>query len=84
MLLGEKLVRLDKDTAIHSEYYDRALQIAISKLRDAGELKLADFRDMLGVSRKYAMLLLDDFDKRRITKRSGEVRVAGEGFAFHT
>jgi len=81
MLLGERLVRLDRDTAIHREYYDRALEIAISQLRESGELKLADFRDTLGISRKYTMLLLDDFDKRRITVRNGEVRVPGEAFA---
>lgn len=38
-------------------------------------LGVADVRDMLGASRKYAIPLLEHFDRRRITRREGDYRI---------
>ncbi|MEK7829421.1 MAG: SelB C-terminal domain-containing protein, partial [Deltaproteobacteria bacterium] len=37
--------------------------------------KAAEFRDVLGCGRKFAIELLEYFDKERITLRSGDYRV---------
>ena len=39
------------------------------------EMRMADFRTLLGTSRKYAILLIDYMDKIKITKLDGDKRV---------
>lgn len=41
----------------------------------AGRMTMAEFRDLLGTSRKYAVPLLEWFDSRGITVRSGDYRM---------
>ncbi|MCS7051587.1 MAG: SelB C-terminal domain-containing protein [Thermomicrobium sp.] len=40
-----------------------------------GSITLAQVRDTLGTSRKYAQALLEYLDQRRITRRVGDARV---------
>ena len=40
-----------------------------------GQMTMAEFRDLIGTSRKYAVPLLEWFDGRGITVRSGDVRM---------
>jgi selenocysteine-specific elongation factor len=54
--------------------YDSAVTAIKHRLADDGELSLADVRDMLGTSRKYAQALLEHLDAQRITRRTGDVR----------
>lgn len=42
---------------------------------EKGILKLSDFRDMIGTSRKFALILLEKFDQEKFTKRQGEDRI---------
>ena len=44
-------------------------------LREEQQMTMAQFRDLIGTSRKYAVPLLEWFDARGITVRSGDVRV---------
>jgi selenocysteine-specific elongation factor len=39
-------------------------------------ISLADYRDLLGTTRKYAQALLEYFDRQRVTRRIGDRRVA--------
>lgn len=48
-------------------------------LRDNGSITPAQFRDLLGTSRKYALPLLEWFDARDITVRVGDKRCLGPG-----
>jgi len=41
------------------------------------EMKVADLKEMIGVSRKQAVPLLEYLDQSRVTQRRGDVRVAG-------
>lgn len=41
-----------------------------------GSLSAARFRDLVGTSRKYAVPLLEYFDRAGVTVRAGDVRVA--------
>jgi selenocysteine-specific elongation factor len=58
----------------------RGVQIATIRarvetfLRTNGEMTMAQFRDIIGTSRKYAVPLLEWFDGRGITVRSGDYR----------
>ncbi len=65
---------------VGSDVY-RAEQIAVirglleSELRRTGRLAPADFRNLLGTSRKFAVPLLEWFDAAGVTLRSGDTRV---------
>lgn len=46
--------------------------------QEKGGVSLADFRDALGTSRKYALAILEHWDRRGITKMTGELRVLAD------
>ena len=45
----------------------------------AGKITLARFRDLLGISRRPAQLLLERFDADGLTRRIGDERVLRRG-----
>ncbi len=48
------------------------------------ELVVGDFKDLLGISRKHAMPLLEHLDRAGLTARRGDVRVAGRALTAAT
>lgn len=69
------LVRLSHQYYIEKEAYDSALSRLMDKLTEGGSITLAEFRDMLGTSRKFAMAILDYLDQQKITRKTDDVRV---------
>lgn len=59
------------------EAVDGAIAILRSHFAKEPQLTLAQFRDYLGTSRKYALPLLEYLDGAGITRRRGDVRIAG-------
>jgi selenocysteine-specific elongation factor len=51
----------------------------VALLRERKEIAPGDIKDLLGISRKYAIPLLEHLDARRITARAGEKRVLRGG-----
>jgi selenocysteine-specific elongation factor len=78
-LLAEKgvVVRLDDRIWMHRDAVESGKQIALRLFRKAPAFSTMDFRDALGVSRKFAVPLVDYLDKVRFTVRSGNNRTAG-------
>ena len=74
LLSPEYVMFLDKSTIIHREYYNKAKELLADYFEGNSEITLAAFRDMLGTSRKYAQLILENFDDARVTVRVGDVR----------
>jgi selenocysteine-specific elongation factor len=70
-----RLVRLGPEHAIGSAGYDAARQALLAECRTAGEISLARFRDLVGIGRRDAQLLLERFDRDGITRRVGDRRV---------
>ncbi|NLB50074.1 MAG: selenocysteine-specific translation elongation factor [Clostridiaceae bacterium] len=69
------LVRLSSQILMHTTRVDQAWELARRMIEDDGSLALADFRDRLETSRKFAMALLEYFDKLKRTRLTGEVRL---------
>ena len=44
------------------------------ELEEKGQIKVAEFRDLIGSNRRYALALLSLFDNEGLTQRSGDVR----------
>ena len=49
--------------------------LAYGLIEKNGQMTLAEFRDALGTSRKYAVALLEYFDNRKLTKKVGDARI---------
>jgi selenocysteine-specific elongation factor len=69
------LVRLGDGYAIGAESYEQARDLLLGECELAGEITLARFRDLAGVGRRDAQLLLERFDKDGLTRRDGDRRV---------
>jgi selenocysteine-specific elongation factor len=70
-----ELVRLDARYCIDSGAYEKALNMIKEHITNNGKITLAEFRDMIGTSRKYAMAILDHTDRERITAKEGDYRI---------
>lgn len=70
-----ELVRLDARYCIDRGAYDKALNMIKEHITNNGKITLAEFRDMIGTSRKYAMAILDHTDRERITAKEGDYRI---------
>lgn len=71
------LVKAGTGVLMHKEHWDRALNILREHLAANPQITLGEFRDLLGTSRKYAVMLLETYDQMKITKKTGDVRVPG-------
>jgi selenocysteine-specific elongation factor len=70
-----RLVRVGDGYAVSTAAYERAGGVLLQELESAGRITLARFRDLLGISRKTAQLLLERFDADGVTRRQGDERV---------
>jgi selenocysteine-specific elongation factor len=70
-----RVVRLGPEHAIGATAYETAREAVLAECRSAGEISLARFRDLLGIGRRDAQLLLERFDGDGITRRVGDLRV---------
>jgi hypothetical protein len=68
------LVRLGDGTVIGTAAYERARTVLLEECARAETITLARYRDLLGVSRRVAQLLLERLDSDRVTLRIGDIR----------
>jgi selenocysteine-specific elongation factor len=70
-----RLVRVGDGYAVSRTAYEEAKATLVEECRSAGRITLARFRDLLGVGRRTAQLLLERFDADGVTRRVGDERV---------
>ena len=70
-----KLVRLGDGHGVSAGAYEVARDLVLTECRSAGEITLARFRDLAGVGRRDAQLLLERMDVDGVTRRVGDRRV---------
>jgi selenocysteine-specific elongation factor len=70
-----RIVRLGDGYAISASAFEVAEDVLLTEARATGEVTLARFRDLLGVGRRDAQLLLERFDRDGLTRRVGDARV---------
>ncbi len=71
----ERLIRIDKDLFFHTDAVQQARQLLIDHIRKEGQLQSVDFKYLLNTTRKFAIPLLDYFDKINLTRRCGYTRL---------
>ena len=79
LLDSDRLVQVGEDVVFAPESYEAMLQKILEHLHTAGSITVAQVRDMLGTSRKYALALMEYLDANHITRRVGDERVLRKG-----
>jgi len=70
----ERLVRIENDLYFHYDAVEQARQILTSFIKKEGGMESVKFKYLLDTTRKYAIPLLDYFDRIGITRRVGYTR----------
>ncbi|HSE95356.1 MAG TPA: selenocysteine-specific translation elongation factor, partial [Methylomirabilota bacterium] len=78
LLDGRRLVRVREGLYFHAEPLREAQARVIALLRERREISPQDMKELLGISRKYAIPLLEYLDAQRVTVRVGDKRVLRE------
>ena len=69
------LIRLSKKVVFHIESVESARKIVLEQLEKDQHITVAELRDKLKLSRKYAMAILEYFDAIGLTKREQDVHI---------
>jgi selenocysteine-specific elongation factor len=74
------LIDVGEGAVFHNTCVTQAKEKLIAFLKKNMEIKVSEFRDIIGASRKFALPLLIYFDTHGITIKRGEVRVLGQKY----
>ncbi|MDU3335965.1 selenocysteine-specific translation elongation factor [Paraclostridium bifermentans] len=74
-LIGNTVVKIEDSYLMSSKVYNDAKEKLIKYLEENKEITLGDYRDLVNSSRKNCMIILEDFDRNKITKRVENKRV---------
>lgn len=69
------LVKIGEDLYLHKNAYRRSLELLLEYYTMNKTITLAQYRDLLQSSRRYAQALLEHFDGCRYTRRVGDERI---------
>ena len=76
LAMEAQIVRLNQESTLARPVYDKAERQLIVLLQQQDAFTLAEFRDVIGSGRKLTQAILEYFDARKYTRRSGDQRVA--------
>ncbi|MDR0880660.1 MAG: selenocysteine-specific translation elongation factor [Clostridioides sp.] len=74
-MIGEKVEKLDDSYIMDKSIYEDAKKRLIDYIEEHGEITLGEYRDLIDSSRKNCMIILENFDRNRITKRVENKRI---------
>lgn len=75
LLLREKLlIKASEDLVFHRSALDDLRRIVAAHKTKSSKMDVAKFKELTGVSRKYAIPLLEYLDRERVTRRVGDAR----------
>ncbi|MDP6500246.1 MAG: selenocysteine-specific translation elongation factor [Candidatus Marinimicrobia bacterium] len=73
----DKVVEIKNDVWMHSENMAKLRKALQSHFDSQNEMNVADFKNMSGLTRKFAIPVLEYCDKQGWTERDGNVRLKG-------
>jgi len=74
------LIFVGESIVIHKKMVEQAKEKLIQFLKSNKEIRISQFRDLLGASRKYVLPLLIYFDTHDVTIKRGDVRILGQKY----
>jgi selenocysteine-specific elongation factor len=75
LLRDRVLVKVGDDLVFHRDALDGLRKLVIAQKTKTPTLNVVAFKDLIGVTRKYAIPLLEYLDRERVTRRVGDERV---------
>jgi selenocysteine-specific elongation factor len=75
LLRDRVLIKLSDDLVFHNSALESLRKTVRDYKSQSNRIDVAKFKDMTGISRKYAIPLLEFLDREHITRREGDVRV---------
>jgi selenocysteine-specific elongation factor len=75
LLRDRVLIKLADDLVFHQTALEGLRQLMATQKAKTQKIDVATFKDLLGVTRKYAIPLLEYLDQQRITRRVGDERI---------
>ena len=75
VLRDRVLVKLTDDLVFHQTAIQGLRQILAEYKSKSPKIDVPTFKDLTGISRKYAIPLLEYLDRERVTRRVGDERV---------
>ena len=67
--------KLDDTYVMSKKIYEQAKDILLKYLDENKEITLGEYRDLVDSSRKNCMIILENFDRNKVTKRIENKRV---------
>ena len=68
------LVRITEDLYLHADTEAEMRRLVTARLKEGPGLTVAEIRDILGTTRKYAVPLCEYLDRSGVTRREGDLR----------
>ena len=68
------LVKISDELVFHRSALEQLRRLVIAQKANSPKMDVAKFKDLTGVSRKYAIPLLEYLDRERVTRRVGDAR----------
>jgi len=75
LLRDRVLVKLSDDLVFHRDALEGLRKLVIAQKATTPKMNVVTFKDLIGVTRKYAIPLLEYLDRERVTRRVGDDRV---------
>jgi selenocysteine-specific elongation factor len=69
------LVKIADDLYMHRDAYEQAKTRLVEHLERHASISVPTFKDLLGITRKYAIPYLEHFDQIKLTRRHGDDRL---------
>jgi selenocysteine-specific elongation factor len=75
LLLRDKvLVKISEELVFHRSALEELRHLVAGQKKKSARMDVAKFKELTGVSRKYAIPLLEYLDRERVTRRVGDAR----------
>ena len=75
MLRDKVLIKISEELVFHKSVLDELRKMLAVEKTKSPKIDVGRFKDMTGVTRKYAIPLLEYLDRERVTRREGDVRI---------
>ena len=75
LLLRDKvLIKVSEELVFHREALEGLRKLMAEQKKKTPKIDVGAFKDLIGVTRKYAIPLLEYLDRERVTRRLGDLR----------
>ena len=70
-----EVLKVIEDLIFHRSALERLRELVARRKQQSNRLNVAVFKELTGLTRKYAIPLLEYLDRERVTRREGDERV---------